>query len=205
MFEKNYINSVTLGLKKSIFKVDQIQYNIQSFFEILNDIFLHIQKKKGRIFFFGNGASASFSNHMSLDWSKNGDILALSLSDSSLLTALANDFSYEEIFTEFVKINSINSDDFVVLTSSSGNSKNIINVIKHCSDNKIKTLGLSGLSSNNFTNRNTNFSIFVPCNTYGMVECIHQIFHHLILDKFMEIKEWEKTSPQNMNSQNFRL
>ena len=33
-------------------------------------------KNKGKIYFFGNGASASFSNHMALDWSKNGGILS---------------------------------------------------------------------------------------------------------------------------------
>ena len=38
-----------------------------------------------------------------------------------------------------------------------------------------------------------------------MVECIHQIFHHLILDKFMNIEEWKKTESQNMDANNFKL
>ena len=58
-------------------------------------------------YFVGNGASAAFASHMALDWSKNGGVLALSLSDSSLLTALANDYSYEDAFKEFAKINDI--------------------------------------------------------------------------------------------------
>ena len=124
---------------------------------------------------------ASFSNHMALDWSKNGGILAFSLSDSSLFTALANDYSYEDAFVEFMKINSINSNDLVITTSSSGNSKNIVNALNFCLKNKIKTLGLSGLNLENATEKLSDFSIFVPSKTYGMVECIHQVFHHLIL------------------------
>ena len=142
---------------------------------------------------------------MALDWSKNGGILAFSLSDSSLFTALANDYSYEDAFVEFMKINSINSNDLVITTSSSGNSKNIVNALNFCLKNKIKTLGLSGLNLENATEKLSDFSIFVPSKTYGMVECIHQVFHHLILDKFMNIKEWEKTESQNMDSNNFKL
>ena len=142
---------------------------------------------------------------MALDWSKNGGILAFSLSDSSLFTALANDYSYEDAFVEFMKINSINSNDLVITTSSSGNSKNIVNALNFCLKNKIKTLGLSGLNLENATEKLSDFSIFVPSKTYGMVEMIHQVFHHLILDKFMNIKEWEKTESQNMDSNNFKL
>jgi D-sedoheptulose 7-phosphate isomerase len=41
--------------------------------------------------------------------------------------------------------------------------------------------------------------------TYGMVECIHQVFLHLILDESMDILEWEKTEIQNMNAKNFKI
>ena len=205
MYEKNYINSINIGLKESTCKIDQKHIDQEPFFDAVNKLLIKVQKSHGRIFFFGNGASASFSNHMALDWSKNGGILAFSLSDSSLFTALANDYSYEDAFVEFMKINSINSNDLVITTSSSGNSKNIVNVLNFCLKNKIKTLGLSGLNLENMTEKLSDLSIFVPSKTYGIVECIHQVFHHLILDKFMNIKEWEKTESQNMDSNNFKL
>jgi D-sedoheptulose 7-phosphate isomerase len=163
------------------------------------------KKKNGRLFFFGNGASASFSNHMALDWSKNGGILAFSLSDSSMLTALANDYDYEDCFLEYLKINQPTPNDLIITTSSSGNSPNVVNVLKYCSENQIKTFGLSGLNQENKTEQLANYSLFVPMRTYGMVECIHQVFHHLMLDKFMEIEEWDKTESQNMNSKSFKL
>ena len=49
------------------------------------------------------------------------------------------------------------------------------------------------------------YSIYVPMKTYGMVECIHQIFLHLILDESMEVFEWDRVEFQNMNASNFKL
>ena len=159
----------------------------------------------GRLFFFGNGASAAFSNHMALDWSKNGGILALCLSDSAMITALANDYDYDGCFLQYLKMNRPNSNDLVITTSSSGNSKNVVNVLEYCKANDIKTFGLSGLNEWNKTEKLADFSLFVPMKTYGMVECIHQVFHHLMLDKYMNIEEWSKTESQNMDANNFKL
>jgi D-sedoheptulose 7-phosphate isomerase len=72
-----------------------------------------------------------------------------------------------------------------------------------CKDNNIKTLGLSGLKNDNKSISLADYSIYVPMKTYGMVECIHQIFLHLILDESMGIFEWDRNEFQNMNHSNF--
>jgi D-sedoheptulose 7-phosphate isomerase len=142
---------------------------------------------------------------MALDFSKNGKILSRSLSDSALLTALSNDFTYEEAFVEFLKMEGVNKDDLIITISSSGNSPNIVNVLQYCNLNQIETLSLCGLKSDNKSISLSNHSIYVPMKTYGMVECIHQIFLHLILDELMNISEWDKSDFQNMNSKDFKL
>ena len=205
MYEKNYIKSINDGLMTSVYSIENDGVESEFFFERINELLKKTQNSLGRIFFFGNGASASFSNHMALDWSKNGGILAFSLSDSSLFTALANDYSYEEAYVEFIKINQINSNDIVFTTSSSGNSKNIVKILEYCKENTICSFGLSGLNEGNKTEILSDFSLFVPMKTYGMVECIHQLFHHIFLDKFMGIEEWNKTESQNMDARNFKL
>ena len=131
-------------------------------------------------------------------------ILSKSLSDSVMLTALANDFSYEEALVEFLKINRANKDDLVITISSSGNSPNILNALKYCKKMKIKTLSLSGLKKNKSID-NSNYSIYVPMRTYGIVECVHQIFLHLILDRSMEVEEWSRNDFQNMNINEFNI
>ena len=204
-YVQNYIEKFHEGTKNAVYKIDG---NVSEFENFFNELVKHtkmVKKNNGRLFFFGNGASASFSNHMTLDWSKNGGILAHSASDSAMLTALANDYNFESCFLEYLKINSPTSNDLVITTSSSGNSKNIVKVLKYCRDNDICTFGLSGLNKGNKTEMLSDYSLFVPMKTYGMVECAHQLFHHIFLDKFMNIKEWEKTEPQNMDASNFQL
>lgn len=204
-YEINYIHHLNKGLLESKCRINGDQVTLEAFFRELIIKTVAIQRNKGRLFFFGNGASASFSNHMALDWSKNGGIIGFSLSDSSMLTALSNDYSYDDAFLEFLKINSPTSNDLIITTSSSGNSSNIVNVLEYCRNNSLKTFGLSGLNEGNKTEILSNYSLFVPMKTYGMVECIHQIFHHLYLDKFMGIQEWDKKESQNMDSKNFKL
>ena len=204
-YSKSYIDTFYAGINNTKYKISGENSNSSSFFHELNEQTKKVKRNGGRLFFFGNGASASFSNHMALDWSKNGGILAFCLSDSAMLTALANDYNFEGCFLEFLKINSPNSNDLIVTTSSSGNSKNIVNVLEYCKENEITTFGLSGLNEGNKTEKLSNFSLFVPMKTYGMVECIHQVFHHIYLDKFMSIEEWKKTESQNMDANNFKL
>ena len=177
----------------------------EDFFQKIKQNLDNIRTKRNKIYFFGNGASAAFANHMALDFSKNGKIIARSLSDSAMLTALANDYTYELAMLEYLKIEGVNKDDLVITISSSGNSPNVVSVLNHCKENNIKSLALSGLKQDNKSIILADYSIYVPMKTYGMVECIHQIFLHLILDQSMDIFEWDRQVFQNMNSKNFTL
>ena len=204
-YESNYCKSFSDLIENSVFTVNDIDSTKEEFFDNLLKKTHKIKNNNSKIFFVGNGASAAFANHMALDWSKNGLIKSYSLSDSALLTALSNDLSYEDAFTKYLEMYEFNSNDLVVTISSSGNSKNIVNVIKYCNEKKIKTVGFSGLNNNNLTKNLSDFSIYVPCKTYGFAECIHQFFLHLWLDKYMEIYEWDRTDSQNMDYDNFLI
>jgi D-sedoheptulose 7-phosphate isomerase len=204
-FYKNYFVAITKGMETSTYFLKKTETTPEFFFQSIKDVLISLRENKNRIFFFGNGASAAFANHMALDFSKNGKILSLSLSDSALLTALANDYSYESAMVEFMKIENIKSEDLIITISSSGNSPNIVNVLKYCSENNIPSLSLSGLKPDNKSISLSDYAIYVPMKTYGMVECIHQIFLHLILDEMMEIYEWDRSEVQNMNAQFFKL
>ena len=201
----NYFKSIEQGLKNSIYYLNQQTSNPQDFFQKIKQTLDNIRTKRNKIYFFGNGASAAFANHMALDFSKNGKISSRSLSDSAMLTALANDYSYEQAMVEYLKIEGVNKDDLVITISSSGNSPNVVSVLNHCKENNIKSLAFSGLKNDNKSILLSDYSIYVPMKTYGMVECIHQIFLHLILDESMDIFEWDRNEFQNMNSTNFKL
>jgi len=204
-YAKNYFNAISEALSKSTFSIKGQSVSLESMFERINQLLIDTRNCNGKIFFLGNGASAAFANHMALDFSKNGKILSRSLSDSAMLTALSNDYSYDGAMTEFLKIESVNKNDIIISISSSGNSKNIVNALEYCKSNNINSIALSGLKNNNKSIELADYSIYVPMKTYGIVECTHQIFLHLILDKYMEIFEWERDSFQNMNHENFKL
>lgn len=201
----NYFKSITQGLEESKYYSKQQIAEPEKFFQTIKDSLKKIRETKSKIYFFGNGASAAFANHMALDFSKNGKILSRSLSDSALLTALSNDYSYENAMVEFLKIEGVTEADLIITISSSGNSPNIISVLNYCKENNIKSLALSGLKKDNKSISLAYYSIYVPMKTYGMVECIHQIFLHLILDESMEIFEWDRVEYQNMKASTFKL
>lgn len=202
---ENYFKSINVGLKTSRFSLNNIHTDPIVFFDELKIIFNNLRISQNKLFFFGNGASASFANHMALDFSKNGKILSRSLSDSALLTALSNDYSYENAMVEYLKIECVTPDDFIVTISSSGNSPNILNVLNYCKENNIKSLSLSGLKNDNQSIELADYSIYVPMKTYGIVECIHQVFLHLILDELMEVFEWDRSECQNMNIKHLKF
>jgi D-sedoheptulose 7-phosphate isomerase len=204
-YYSNYFKSISRGLEDSVYYANQQLSEPELFFQEIKLILRKLRETKSKIYFFGNGASAAFANHMALDFSKNGKILSRSLSDSALLTALSNDYSYENAMLEFLKIEGVTNEDMAITISSSGNSPNIVSVLNYCKENNIKTLALSGLKNDNKSIMFADYSIYVPMKTYGMVECIHQIFLHLILDDSMEIFEWDRSEFQNMNASNFKL
>lgn len=204
-YNKQYVESFNKGVVEAIFEMENNFKNPEEFLKSLVTQTKKVKKSSGRLFFFGNGASSSFANHMALDWSKNGKIPARVLSDSSLITALSNDYSYEDCFTEFSKINDLNENDFVVTISSSGNSPNIISVLKYATEIGVKTFALNGLKEDNKSRKIAHYSVFYNFKTYGMVECAHQLYLHLWLDAYMDIHEWEKIESQNMNIKNFKL
>jgi D-sedoheptulose 7-phosphate isomerase len=204
-YYSNYFKTIILGLEESKYYINQQLFEPEIFFKRIKDNLIKLRETKSKIYFFGNGASAAFANHMALDFSKNGKILSRSLSDSSLLTALSNDYSYEKAMVEFLKIEGVTKTDLIITISSSGNSPNIVSVLEYCKKNNFRSLALSGLKNDNKSIILADYSIYVPMKTYGMVECIHQIFLHLILDESMEIFEWNRDEFQNMNASNFKL
>ncbi len=204
-YYSNYFKSISQGLEKSLCYTNQEVSEPELFFQTIKDILTKLRETGNKIYFLGNGASAAFANHMALDFSKNGKILSRSLSDSALLTALSNDYSYDMAMLEYLKIEGVSKDDLVITISSSGNSPNVVAVLDYCKENYIKSLALSGLKKDNKSIALADYSIYVPMKTYGMVECIHQIFLHLILDESMDIFEWDRNEFQNMNASNFKL
>lgn len=143
------------------------------------------QEKQGVMFFCGNGASATMSEHMSHDWFQNAQINTYSVSETSHLTAVSNDLSYEDVFA--YRIDRICSEkDILVTISSSGNSPNVVKAIQTARKKGTFIITVSGKGQDNNSRANGDLNFYVPLNTYGMVESAHAVLIHGALDYFLD-------------------
>ena len=139
---------------------------------------------KGRLFFIGNGASASLSSHAATDFTKQAKIEAHSFNDHNLITALSNDYGYENWVSKAIELY-VKTNDRVIFISVSGNSPNLINGLKYAKKAKISTASLTGSDSNNYLKSNSDFSLWVNSYAYNIVESIHTTLITLIIDLFI--------------------
>ena len=150
------------------------------------NLILKTVKNKNTIYVCGNGGSAAIANHYVCDYFKQlskytslkANIKSLN-SDTYLISAISNDISYDQIF-RFQAERYIKKNDILILISSSGNSKNIKNVLKYCNEKKIKTIGFSNFNGG-YLNKNCYISINSKINNYGIGEDINHILMHLIM------------------------
>lgn len=172
----------------------------QSYFDYLGELFTRMDLKQistfietlwqarerhARIFFIGNGGSASTASHFANDidigtrtWSK--PFRAVSLSDNmAVLTAIGNDYGYDEIFVRQL-MTQMTAGDVLVAISASGNSANIIKAVEYANANGMVTVGLTGFDGGELK-KTAQMSVHVPTRKgeYGPVEDIHLILDHL--------------------------
>tara|TARA_Y100000991_G_C21816894_1_gene282186 strand:+ start:72 stop:578 length:507 start_codon:yes stop_codon:yes gene_type:complete len=133
-----------------------------------------------KIIILGNGGSNSVASHISQDYIKFHNKLSLVFSDPSMLTCFINDFGMENAYVKFLEYFS-NKETLIILLSSGGESKNIINCIKYCEEICQPYGILTGFNKKNtarLISKNALWDYHINSNSYGIVECIHQIFLH---------------------------
>ena len=141
-------------------------------------------KDRHTIFFCGNGGSAAIANHFICDFVKGlsndnkfkPNVYSLN-SSVELYSAIANDISFENVFSyqleRFAK-----KDDLLVSISSSGDSQNIINSIQSAKMLGCKTIAMSGFTGGRSTLADIHINI--EANNYGIVEDCHHALLHII-------------------------
>ena len=145
---------------------------------------LKIFRKSKRIFFIGNGGSNSICSHMMEDFAKMGRYPTFAFSDPALITCFANDYGYENAMAEWLKIHGING-DLLIAISSSGKSKNILNGVDLFKSNQWSVITLSGFLKGNPLSSRGSVNFHLPVENFGIVESLHQIILHVILDELV--------------------
>jgi D-sedoheptulose 7-phosphate isomerase len=145
------------------------------------------------IFACGNGGSAAIANHLSCDCSKGiaadtglrPRVISLS-STVELITAIANDIDYGEVFTHQLR-NAARPGDVLITISSSGDSENIVRALAWARDNGLTTIAMSGFSGGRSA-KTADISLHVAAENYGVVEDAHQALMH-ILAQYVRMSE----------------
>jgi D-sedoheptulose 7-phosphate isomerase len=134
-----------------------------------------------KLIFVGNGGSSSIASHMATDYSKNGDVRAMALNDTAMLTCLGNDLGYDRVFAKQIELYA-RADDLVIAISSSGRSANILNAVKAARSAECAVVTFSGFTADNPLRRLGDVNFYIASDRYGFVEIGHLTICHAILD-----------------------
>lgn len=137
-------------------------------------LFKECSLSKNKVIVLGNGGSASIASHVSVDLTKNAKIRSVNFNEADLITCFANDFGHENWMKEALRMYCDNN-DVVVLISSSGKSRNILNAAKWCKKSNIKLITLTGNNSSNPLKKiNKNgINFWINSKAYNHIEIAH--------------------------------
>jgi D-sedoheptulose 7-phosphate isomerase len=181
-FSKDYFEK----LKEVIDKIEPEK--IQKIVEVLFGAY----KNNKQIFIMGNGGSAATASHFACDLGNQKVRRVISLADNiARMTALSNDLSYEEIFSQQLSC-LVDKGDVVVAFSGSGNSANIIKALNYAKDCGAITIGFLGFETGGKAKELVDYDITVQDRHYGRIEDVHLILEHLITNSLAELKREEE-------------
>ena len=161
-------------------KLHSQEKNILLAVELIKNAF----RSKNKIMFCGNGGSASDSNHLAAEFIskfklERKSLPAISLcANNSIITAIANDYSFEKVFKRQIEGLGERGDVLIGL-STSAKSKNVLSALEFANKNEIKTIFLTG---ENKSQINCDVEINVPSCITAEIQEMHIAIGHIIAE-----------------------
>ena len=185
-------NKITNNLK--IIEKNVISLQDTKFENLIVDaskIIINSLKKNNKILFCGNGGSAADSQHLSAEllgqYLKTRQALAAVdlTSNSSLLTSVGNDISFDQVFSRQISAIGLNGDVLFAITTS-GKSKNVLNAIKVAKHKGLKVILLASEKANKLK-KTVDLFIPSPGNRVDRIQETHIMIGHLICELVEEV------------------
>jgi D-sedoheptulose 7-phosphate isomerase len=155
-------------------------------FPWLKEATLKMREAGNTLYLIGNGASASMASHTAADLAKNAHLKTKVFTDLSLITAIANDLSYEEVFAEPLRRH-LGKGDMLVAISSSGRSPNVLRGAQEATKLGGMVVTLSAMKPDNPLRTLGTINFYVPADTYGMAETSHAAILHFWVDQMVAL------------------
>jgi len=188
-----------ITLKKKIFEISEISRKVQKEFielegeKIIKVVLLakRVISKKGKIFIFGNGGSAADAQHLAAELvnrfkKERAPMPAIALTtDTSILTAIANDYDFSEVFSKQILALG-KKGDIALGISTSGKSSNVIEALKVAKKLGLYTIGLSG-GDGGLMRDFCDYLILVPSRETPRIQEGHLLFLHIFSELLEEL------------------
>ena len=182
----NIFNKELLSVSKVIDNIKKKQITKNSIFYKLIEKSINSLRFKSKFFFLGNGGSAADAQHLAAElvvrYKKNRKALpALAITtDTSALTAIGNDFSFDKIFSRQLEAIAQKGDTVIMLTTS-GNSQNILESIKVLKKNKINFFIIAGNNGGKARKLTKNILI-IPSSQTSIIQTFQIIYGHVLCE-----------------------
>lgn len=199
-------------MKKSVDTIYQASIDFKSFasgyLEYFNELLSRLDMVKLDLFYqqlevlrhrgdkmilCGNGGSASTAGHFVNDFSigtrsTQNPLKLMSLTDNTaVVTAIANDFGYDQIFSKQLEVY-LNSGDLLVVISASGNSENLIKAVEYAKLKGSFIVGLLGFDGGKLKDMvDLDITVTSEKGDYGPVEDAHLVINHLMMNYFLRL------------------
>ena len=166
-------------------KEELLRTGIGKIIEII-DLITDCLKKNGKVILFGNGGSASDSQHIAAEFvgrfkKDRHALAAIALTtNTSILTALANDYGYEIVFAKQIEALG-GKNDVAIGISTSGKAKNVVLGIKQAKKMGMKAIALTGADGGELA-KLTDISLMVPSSVTARVQEAHITIGHIICE-----------------------
>ncbi len=158
--------------------------------EKIANLLTDVHEKNNKALIFGNGGSAALASHFSVDLTKNAGLRCVNFTEAGLITCFANDYGYERWVEKAVEFYG-NAGDLLIVTSSSGRSKNMLNGVKAARNGNFKAVvTFSGFDHDNPLRKLGDINLWVDSKAYNFVENIHQVWLLAIVDLIIGSREY---------------
>ena len=194
------INRIKQSIIRSIEVKEEILANnelIETIADVTN-VFVYAFKRGNRVFFAGNGGSAADAQHLAAEFVSRFEfdregLPALSLStDTSMITAISNDYGYERIFLRQLQAQARSGDVFVGITTS-GKSPNVLSALAACKDLQLTSVAMCGLGGE--FQDNVDHVIRAPSHHTPRIQECHTLIGHIICAE-VELQMFGKLTPE---------
>ena len=204
MFQKIMNNNIEINTKINKNLLNICKKNLDNHLKALKDLEKNIAKiifyatkiadsleKGGKIFWCGNGGSAADCQHLSAEFvcrfkDDRRPLSSISMTtDTSVLSAIANDYDYASIFSRQIEAN-MNSKDILIAISTSGRSQNVIKALETSKKLNIFSIAMTGKEGGSLT-RYTNNVINVGSDDTARIQEMHILIGHLLCELVEEL------------------